>query len=34
VIFDRRTGAAPIEERLMTELATTTRGRNVTIVRG
>jgi type II secretory pathway predicted ATPase ExeA len=34
VIFDRRTNAAPIEERLITEQSTTTRGRQITIVRG
>ena len=33
VIFDRRRMAAPIEERLITELATTPQGRTVTIVR-
>ncbi|BAU13012.1 unknown protein [Leptolyngbya sp. NIES-3755] len=33
VIFDRRRNAAPIEERLATELATTPQGRTVTIVR-
>ena len=33
VIFDRRTTALPIEERLTTQLATTENGRSVTVVR-
>jgi hypothetical protein len=33
VIFDRRSNALPIEERLMTQVTTTENGRSITVVR-